>query len=210
MLYTDKTCSQFVDETAGKSPVPGGGSVSALVGALGASLGRMVASLTIGKKKYEAVEEEITALAEEADGLREELMELVQAYINIFKPLSNLYGMKADTETEKEKKERLLENALDDACGVPLKIMKACGKAIELSGRFACKGSKLAVSDAGAGAIICKAALQAASLNVYINTKSMKDRKRADELDSMCAMYMVKYTAMADEIFESVAESLRG
>lgn len=210
MLYTDKTCRQFVDETAGKSPVPGGGSVSALVGALGASLGRMVASLTIGKKKYADVEEEITELARQTDELRAQLIELVQADIDIFEPLSQLYGMKADTQEEKKKKEELLEKALDDACSVPLKIMEACGRAIELSEEFAQKGSKLAVSDAGAGAIICKAALQAASLNVYINTKSMKNRQRAEELDSMCAMYMSRYTAMADGIFESVAKSLRG
>ena len=82
MLYTEKTCGQFVEETAGKAPVPGGGSVSALAGALGAALGRMVASLTIGKKKYADVEEEMIRLAEEADRLRQDLMDLVQADLN--------------------------------------------------------------------------------------------------------------------------------
>ena len=88
MLYTEKTCGQFVEETAGKAPVPGGGSVSALAGALGAALGRMVASLTIGKKKYADVEEEMIRLAEEADRLRQDLMDLVQA--DIYRPVPDL------------------------------------------------------------------------------------------------------------------------
>lgn len=210
MLYTDKTCRQFINDTASKVPVPGGGSVSALVGALGAALGRMVGSLTVGKKKYADVEEDMFRLIGESDQLQQELVELVQADIDIFEPLSKLYGMKAETDADKEKKETLLEEALNDACRVPIEIMEKCGRAIELSREFAEKGSKLAVSDAGASAILCKAALQAASLNVYINTGSMKDRKRADELNTKCAMHLMNYTTMADEIFERVTAKLRG
>lgn len=209
MLYTEKTCGQFVEETAGKAPVPGGGSVSALAGALGAALGRMVASLTIGKKKYADVEEEMIRLAEEADRLRQDLMDLVQADIDIFKPLSELYGMKAETEEEKKRKDELLETALNNACQVPLDIMERCGRAVELAGHFAEKGSRLAVSDAGASAILCKGAMQAASLNVYINTGSMKDRKRAEELNAACEACLDKYEKMADEVFGKVVEGLR-
>lgn len=210
MLYTDKTCREFVENTAGKTPVPGGGSVSALVGALGAALGRMVGSLTLGKKKYADVQEEMLELAREADSLQAELLELVQADIDIFRPLSELYGMKAETDIEKENKAALLEEALENACSVPISIMEKCGRAIELSKEFAAKGSRLAVSDAGASAIICKSALQAASLNVYINTGSMTNRKRADELNTICAMHLMNYATMADEVFEMVADRLRG
>ena len=207
MLYTDKTCREFVENTAGKTPVPGGGSVSALVGAL---LGRMVGSLTLGKKKYADVQAEMLELAREADSLQAELLELVQADIDIFRPLSELYGMKAETDIEKENKAALLEEALENACSVPISIMEKCGRAIELSKEFAAKGSRLAVSDAGASAIICKSALQAASLNVYINTGSMTNRKRADELNTICAMHLMNYAPMADEVFEMVADRLRG
>ena len=189
MLYTDKTCREFVENTAGKTPVPGGGSVSALVGALGTALGRMVGSLTLGKKKYADVQKEMLELAREADSLQAELLE---------------------TDIEKEKKAALLEEALENACGVPISIMEKCGRAIELSKEFAAKGSRLAVSDAGASAIICKSALQAASLNVYINTGSMTNRKRADELNTICAMHLMNYSTMADEVFEMVADRLRG
>lgn len=210
MLYTDKTCREFVENTAGKTPVPGGGSVSALVGALGAALGRMVGSFTLGKKKYADVQAEMLELAREADSLQAELLELVQADIDIFRPLSELYGMKAETDIEKENKAALLEEALENACSVPISIMEKCGRAIELSKEFAAKGSRLAVSDAGASAIICKSALQAASLNVYINTGSMTNRKRADELNTICAMHLMNYATMADEVFEMVADRLRG
>lgn len=210
MLYTDKTCREFVENTAGKTPVPGGGSVSALVGALGAALGRMVGSLTLGKKKYADVQAEMLELAREADSLQAELLELVQADIDIFRPLSELYGMKAETDIEKENKAALLEEALENACSVPISIMEKCGRAIELSKEFAAKGSRLAVSDAGASAIICKSALQAASLNVYINTGSMTNRKHADELNTICAMHLMNYATMADEVFEMVADRLRG
>lgn len=210
MLYTDKTCRQFVEETASKAPVPGGGSVSALAGALGASLGRMVASLTIGKKKYADVEEEMMRLAEEADSLREELLQLVQADVDAFEPLSRLYGMKAETEEEKARKDLLMEKALNDACQVPMNIMEKCGRAIELAKAFAEKGSRLAVSDAGASAILCKGAMEAASLNVYINTKSMKDREKAEALNSICDERLEKYAAMANEIFGDVAAAMKG
>lgn len=210
MLYTDKTCRQFVEVTASKEPVPGGGSVSALVGALGTALGRMVGSLTVGKKKYADVEEEMLSLMDEADGLQRELLDLVQKDIDIFQPLSELYGMKAETDEEKERKAQLMEAALEDACRVPMEIMEKCGRAIELAGIFAEKGSRLAVSDAGASAIICKAALQAASLNVYINTGSMGNKRRAEELNDKCAIQLMTYNAMADEIFENVSKKLKG
>ncbi|MDO4545907.1 MAG: cyclodeaminase/cyclohydrolase family protein [Bacillota bacterium] len=209
MLYTDKTCREFIDVLAGKEPVPGGGSVAALVGALGAALGNMVGSLTVGKKKYAYVEEEMRACMEEVRQLQKELIDLVQRDIDIFEPLSKLYGMKADTEEEKAEKERLLEEALDRACQVPLEIMKHCGRAIELSKTFAEKGSVIAVSDAGASAILCKAAMEAASLNVYINTDMMKGKVRAGKLNQECASYLMEYTPLADEVFEYVAHKLR-
>lgn len=209
MLYIDKTCKRFVEVTASKDPVPGGGSVSALVGALGAALGHMVGALTVGKKKYADVEDEITELMKKSAELQKQLMDLVQEDMDAFEPLSELYSMKSETKEEEAEKERLMEEALERACQVPIDIMEACGKAIEISRKFAKKGSRLALSDAGASAIICKSALQAASLNVYINTNSMKNRERAKELNQICAMHMMNYTTMADDIFENVTKSLK-
>ena len=209
MHYTDKTCGEFIEALAGKDPVPGGGSVSALVGALGAALGNMVGSLTVGKKKYAYVEEEMRRHMEEIRQIQKNLLDLVQQDIDCFEPLSKLYGMKVETEEEKREKDKLMEEALQAACQVPLDIMEQCGRAIELAREFAEKGSRIAVSDAGAGAILCKAAMEAASLNVYINTNMMKSKLQASKLNQSCAMLLMKYTPLADQVFDYVAHNLR-
>ena len=209
MIYTEKSCKKFIEAAASKEPVPGGGSVAALAGALGTSLGHMVGALTVGKKKYADVEDEMMELMKEGRQLQRELLDLVQADIDMFEPLSQLYSLKPDTDEEIAEKERLMEEALENASAVPLQIMEKCGRAIELSVAFAKRGSRIAVSDAGSSAILCKAALQAASLNVYINTRMMQNRARAEELNEICAIRMMKYTSLADEVFECVSNQLK-
>ncbi len=209
MLYTEKSCKKFIEAAASKEPVPGGGSVAALAGALGTSLGHMVGALTVGKKKYADVEEEMMELMKEGRALQKDLLDLVQADIDMFEPLSKLYSMKAENDEEIAERDRLMEEALEHASAVPLQIMDKCGRAIELSVAFAKRGSKIAVSDAGSSAILCKAALQAASLNVFINTKMMQNRARAEELNELCAIKMMKYTSLADEVFECVSNQLK-
>ena len=118
-------------------------------------------------------------------------------------------GMPRETEEEKAEKARVMEIVLKDACSVPMEIMEKCCEAIEIIVEFAAKGSTLAISDAGVGAAFCKAALQGASLNVYINTKSMKNREYAEELNAKCDAMLEKYTKIADEVFESVLGRLK-
>lgn len=208
MQYTDLTCTEFISAIAGKEPVPGGGSVAALVGALGAALGNMVGSLTVGKKKYADVEEEMREAMDEIRLIQKELIGLVQQDIDLFEPLSGLYGIHPKTPEEQAEKDKLMEDALYTACQVPLKIMENCGRAIELSKIFAKKGNRIAVSDAGACAILCRAALQTASLNVYINTNMMKNERITDKLNNKCASFLVYYNAAADEVFGYVAKRL--
>ena len=109
----------------------------------------------------------------------------------------------------KKKYARVMEIVLKDACSVPMEIMEKCCEAIDLIVEFAAKGSKLAISDAGVGAAFCKAALQGASLNVYINTKSMANREYAEELNKKADAMLEKYTKIADETFESVLGRLK-
>ncbi len=113
------------------------------------------------------------------------------------------------SEEEKAEKARVMEIVLKDACSVPMEIMEKCCEAIDLIVEFAAKGSKLAISDAGVGAAFCKAALQGASLNVYINTKSMANREYAEELNKKADAMLEKYTKIADETFESVLGRLK-
>ena len=209
MGFTTKTCEEFVDVLASKAPVPGGGGASALVGAIGMALGNMVGSLTVGKKKYADVEADIIALKEKATALQADFLRLVEADAEAFEPLSRAYGLPKSTPEEIAEKEEIMENALNVACGVPIEIMKTCARGIDLVEVFAAKGSRIALSDAGVGATLLKSAMQGASLNVYINTKSMKDRRKAEELNHLADSLREEYEAKADRIFAEVNSRIR-
>ena len=200
MHTAEQTCQSFLDALASKAPVPGGGGASALVAAIGTALGNMVGSLTVGKKKYADVEEEIIALKAKCDSLQKELLDQIAADAKGFEPLAKAYGIPKDDPN----RDQILEEATIVACQVPVKIMELCCEAIEAIAVFAAKGSRLAVSDAGCGAVCVKGALQAASLNVFINTKTLKNRELAEEMNRKCLGMLDKYGAMADEIFETV------
>ena len=209
MGFSTVPCNEFVEVLGSKAPVPGGGGASALIGAVGTALGNMVGALTVGKKKYADVEEEMKELMAKATTLQSELLHLIERDAEVFEPLSKAYGMPRETEEEKAEKARVMEIVLKDACSVPMEIMEKCCEAIEIIVEFAAKGSTLAISDAGVGAAFCKAALQGASLNVYINTKSMKNREYAEELNAKCDAMLEKYTKIADEVFNSVLGRLK-
>ena len=209
MEFTKGSCEAFVEVLASKAPVPGGGGASSLVGAIGTALGNMVGSLTLGKKKYADVQDDIIALKAKADALQMELLDLVQKDAEMFEPLSKAYGLPKETEEQKAEKARIMEAALKDACSVPLLIMEKCCEAIELHKEFAAKGSALAISDVGVGVACCRAALLGASLNVFINTKSMADRAYAEEINQKANAMLTAYTARADAIYQSVLERLQ-
>ena len=173
---------------------------AALVGAIGTALGNMVGSLTVGKKKYADVQDEIIALKAKCDELQKQLLDQVEADEVNFLPLAKAYGIPKDDPT----RDKVMEEATIIACSTPMKIMELCCEAIEAIKVFAEKGSRLAVSDAGCGAVCCKAALQSASLNVFINTKSLKNRPIAEEMNKKANDMLDKYCAMADAIFTNV------
>ena len=179
----------FLDELASKAPTPGGGGASAYVGAVAAALASMVGNLTVGKKTYAAVEPQVKEHLEQLEALRGDLLGLIDADAAAFKPLAAAYGLPKDTPEQKQAKEGALQAALHDACLVPLRIMEVCCAVLSEARFMAENGSKLAVSDAGASALLARAAAEAASLNVFINTGTMADRelaanfeKQADEL----------------------------
>ena len=194
MGFSTSTCTEFVEVLSSKAPVPGGGGASALVAAVGTALGNMVGSLTVGKKKYADVEDEMWELKKKCDQLQKDFLHLIERDAEVFEPLSKAYGMPRETEEEKAEKARVMEAALKEACSVPMEIMEKCCEAI---------------SDAGVGAAFCKAALKGASLNVYINTKSMADRAYAEELNKKADAMLEKYTKIADETFDSVLGRLK-
>lgn len=205
MTLTQLSCAEFVSALADKAPTPGGGGAAALVGAVGMALGQMVGSLTLGKPKYAGVEEDIRGLMDQAAALQRELLRLVAADAEVFEPLAQAYAIPKDDP----KRPEVMEAALRQACTVPLAIMRACCQAIELHVQFAAKGSRLAISDVGCGVICCKAALQAASLNVFINTKAMADQAYAAQINAEADAMLDHYAGLADTVFAQVAGGLR-
>lgn len=208
MNLKEFSCTDFVEVLASKEAVPGGGGASALVAAVGTALGNMVGSLTVGKKKYADVQDEIIALKEKSDKLQSEFLKLIDEDAKMFEPLSKAYGLPKDTPEQKAYKEKVMESALKDACAVPLQIMEKCCEAIDVINEFAIKGTAIAISDAGVGVAFCRAALMGASLNVFINTKSMTDRDYAETINKKAEELLNKYTLFAEEIFADVRKKL--
>lgn len=205
MDFMKQSCENFIDALASKEAVPGGGGAAAYVGAIGMALGNMVGSLTVGKKKYADVQADIIGLKAKADALQNDFLALVRRDAEVFEPLSKAYGLPKDTEEQKAEKARVMEAALKEACSVPLEIMQKCCEAIDLHQAFADKGTAIAISDVGCGVVCCKAALMAASLNVFINTKSMGDKPHAEKINVQANQMLDKYTVLADKIYAQVA-----
>ena len=207
--FSHRPINDFIAELSGNAPVPGGGGASALVGMIGMALGNMVGSLTAGKQKYADVQEDIVRLNEEAEKICGELSALIDEDAKVFLPLSRAYKMPTSTPEEKAEKTAVMEQALVSCCEVPIRIMEYCGRAIELLKEYAEKGSVLAISDAGVGAICCKAALKGAALNVYINTGSMQDKNQAQKYNARTEALIEHYSVLADEIYYSVSTRLK-
>jgi len=202
------SCLKFIDELSSKAPAPGGGGASALVGSIGVALGSMVGNLTVGKLKYADVEDDIKILLKKSEALIMRLNQLVQKDAAVFEPLAKAYGMPMETKEERAEKDRVLQDALVQATRVPLAIAECSLEGIRLLDQFARKGSKLAVSDAGAGVIFCKASIQASKLNVLINLKLMKDEALKNELHNKMTAIETEGLKLADQVYHYVEDQL--
>ncbi len=202
----EKSCTEFSEALAAKASVPGGGGAAAYVGALGVALGSMVGNFTTGKKTYAAYEEDIQTMIEEADKLRIELLDLVDADAEAFYPLSQAYGIPKDDPTRAEVVERETKNALV----APMQMMDAICRSIRLLEEMGEKGSRMLQSDVGCGALLCRAALEAASLNVFVNTKSLKDREFAEQTEHMADAMLEEWCPRAEALETRVMNKIRG
>lgn len=208
-MTREQTIDQYLQVLSSKQPVPGGGGASALAGALGSALGLMVGNLTIGKKKYAAVEEEIKSDMERLEKLQQEFVRLADADAEVFAPLAAAYGLPVGTEEEKAYKAQVMEKNLLAASLVPLKIMETTIDMLSILRELEQKGSVMAVSDVGVAVQFARTALTGAIMNVYINTKSMQDRDKAEELNEEAGHMLTSGTAQADEIYEKVLARLK-
>lgn len=202
MDQTTKSCREFVELLGSAAPTPGGGGAAALTGALGTALGKMVGALTVGKKKYAAAEQELRTLMDDCAVLQTELLNQVAADAEGFLPLAEAYRIPNDIPGRAQ----ALEQAALTACSAPVRIMELCCKSLDAIAVFAEKGSPLALSDAGCAAALVKSALQAAALNVFTNTRSLRGMEQADTLNARCLDMLARYCPIADGIFGSVLE----
>jgi len=201
---TDLTCKGFVDETASESPAPGGGSVAAYMGALGASLATMVANLSAHKPGWDERWEEFSAQAEKGQEIIDRLLALVDEDTEAFNRIMAVFSMPKNTAQEKEARAEALEAATLNAAQVPLRTMKTAYMVLDLAKSMARTGNPNSVSDAGVGAIAARAAVLGAALNVRINAASLKDRAVADALVSDAQDIVARTVSLEQEILNIV------
>lgn len=202
----DRSCADFTAVLASRAPVPGGGGAAALTGALGTALCAMAANLTLGRKKYAAVEDDIRAVVKKAESVRQRLLELADEDAAAFAPLAAAYAIPKDDPTH----DAVLESATLTACIAPLEMMRQCGAAVALLEETLEKGSAMLVSDVGCGALLCAAALESAALNIYVNTRTLHDRARAVELEGEAERLLQTYGLRARRVADAVTQRLRG
>ncbi|MGL5437755.1 MAG: cyclodeaminase/cyclohydrolase family protein [Lachnospiraceae bacterium] len=200
----------YLDRLSSKAPVPGGGGASALGGALAAALGQMVANLTVGKERYADVEQDMQQCLFTLNVKQMELLALADRDAEVFEPLAKAYGMPKDTPEQQAEKDKVMEENLLAASLVPIQMMDEAVAVMEILEILEKKGSRMAVSDVGVAVQFARAALTGAVMNVYINTKSMKNRERAEELNQKAEALLAAGIEKADSIYDCVMKKLQG
>ncbi|MGH6842068.1 MAG: methenyltetrahydrofolate cyclohydrolase [Methylocella sp.] len=207
-MTTNSSIATFLDELASERPTPGGGGAAALSGAIGAALVSMVANLTVGKKNYEAVSDDLKAVNEKAERLRAELTRAIEEDVAAFDSLMGAYGFPRATEDEKAKRTAAIQAALKDATLTPLRAVKACFEVILLSAAVAEKGNLNVISDAGVAVLCANAGLRSAALNVFINAKAIKDREFAEKQIAEVNALLTRAAEMTESVYRMVRDKI--
>lgn len=207
-MLTERTLSQFLDELASSSPAPGGGSVAALAGAAGAALASMVCNLTIGKKKYAEVEDELKAVLEQTEILRKELTQLVDKDTESFNAVMAAFALPKVTEEEQAARSSAIQEATKAATLIPLAVMKATEKALVQARTVAQKGNKNSSSDAGVAALMLQAGCAGAALNVRINLGGLKDTDFVQQIAKQTKEIARSVDTLTGEVLVEVEKSL--
>ncbi len=209
MSMTAKSCEQFLDVLASKAPVPGGGGAAAMGGAIGMALSNMVGNLTVGKKKYADVEDEVKELLEKGYKIIDELKALVDKDAEVFEPLSKAYSLPKDTPEQKEHKAKVMEECSINACSVPLEIMRKAYEGIKIHERMGQIGTLIAISDVGCGVAYLKATLVSGYLNVIINLNTIKNETYLSETTAEIDRLLADGSKIADETLELVTGKIK-
>ncbi len=204
----DLTCKGFADETASESPAPGGGSISAYMGALGAALGTMVANLSSHKAGWDERWKEFSDWADKGQSMLSELLFLVDEDTAAFNRIMDVFAMPKSTDEEKAARSAALQAATLYATEVPLRTMKASLKVFDIVRAMAAEGNPNSVSDAGVGALAARSAVMGARLNVKINAAGLKDREVADRLIAEAEEIAARAAELEKEVLEIVEQKI--
>jgi formiminotetrahydrofolate cyclodeaminase len=205
----NETCKDFNTVLASKAPVPGGGGAAAMGGAIGMALSNMVGNLTIGKKKYADVEDEVKDLVAKGEKVIAALEALVDKDAEVFEPLSKAYGMPKETDAEKKLKAETMEACGKTACSVPMDIMRQAYEGIKIHQRMGEIGTMIAISDVACGVVFLKAALISGSLNVIININGIKDEEFNKAAKAEMDQLLADGSKIADETLALVLGKLQ-
>jgi formiminotetrahydrofolate cyclodeaminase len=203
-MTANSSIQTFLDDLASERPTPGGGGAAAVSGAIGAALVSMVANLTIGKKNYEAVWQDLEAVNAKAVALRAELIRAIDEDVVAFNAVMGAYGLPRATDDEKAKRAAAIQAALKDATLAPLRAVKACFEVIRLSAAAAEKGNLNVISDAGVAVLSANAGLRSAALNVFINAKAIKDRDFAEKQIAEVNALLAQAAATTEAVYQTV------
>ena len=204
-MIKDQPISAFLDALASSASTPGGGSAAGIMGAMGAALTSMVCNLTVGKKNYAEVEDEMKEALDKTEALRAQLTDTIKADVDVFNKVMNAYGMPKETDEEKTERSAAIQEALKEATDVPLACAKLCREVIDVSQAVAEKGNKNVISDSGVSVLAAHAALKSAALNVYINVGGIRDE--AFTKDRMSRLE--KLLDGADEKTEAIYQTVK-
>ena len=207
-MIKDKPVQTFLDDLASKASTPGGGSAAAIMGAMGAALVSMVANLTVGKKNYEAVDDEMQELLARSEQVREKLSNMIKADIDVFDQVMAAYGLPKDTDEDKAARSKSIQSALKEATDVPLACVGLCAEVIQLCKPMAEKGNTNVISDAGVAVLAANAALRSAALNVYINIGGIKDEEFANDRRQQLESLLAGNSELTEEVYELVKSKL--
>jgi methenyltetrahydrofolate cyclohydrolase len=203
-MTANSSIQTFLDDLASERPTPGGGGAAAVSGAIGAALVSMVANLTIGKKNYEAVWQDLEAVNAKAEALRAELIRAIDEDVVAFNAVMGAYGLPRATDDDKAKRAAAIQAALKDATLAPLRAVKACFEVIRLSAAAAEKGNLNVISDAGVAVLSANAGLRSAALNVFINAKAIKDRDFAEKQIAEVNALLAQAAETTETVYQTV------
>ena len=206
MLKTNElTLTDFSAALAAKQSVPGGGGAAAYAGAMGCGLLAMAANFTLGKKKFLEYTDDLEQIIKTADALRAEFENLIEEDAKNFEPLAAAYKI----DKEDPKREWIINTALERAAMAPLKMVQLSAMGIELGEELKGKCSAMLISDVACGLMLLKSAMEAASVNVFINTSSFKDREKAKEMEEQVDKWLGEYGLKAEALAADITKNIR-